>query len=158
MIRFIAKLTVIVAGTGVGLFFLAIYLLGKVLVSEDEVARVNSPSGNVDAILIETNGGATTSFGYEIYVVPTGSSTKFKREVASLYGAVRSEQAYGVNLVWEEPSVLVGEYLEARYAEVLSPSRSVAGEQIEIRLRDGINDPDAPPGGMLYNQQGRPYD
>ncbi len=29
----------------------------------DEVARVASPSGKVDAVVVETNGGATTSFG-----------------------------------------------------------------------------------------------
>jgi hypothetical protein len=32
--------------------------------SKDEVARNTSPTGKVDAVLLETNGGATTSFGY----------------------------------------------------------------------------------------------
>ena len=39
-------------------------LAGCGLVSRDEVARVASPYGGVEAVLIETNGGATTSFGY----------------------------------------------------------------------------------------------
>jgi hypothetical protein len=30
--------------------------------SKDEVARVSSPNGQIDAVLVETNGGATTSF------------------------------------------------------------------------------------------------
>jgi len=37
--------------------------------SKDEVARDTSPTGKVDALLLETNGGATTSFGYEVYIV-----------------------------------------------------------------------------------------
>jgi hypothetical protein len=44
-------------------------LAGCSLVSRDEVARVASPDGRVEAVLIETNGGATTSFGYEVHVV-----------------------------------------------------------------------------------------
>ena len=38
------------------------------IASEDEVARVTSPDGRVEAVLIETNGGATTSFGYKVLV------------------------------------------------------------------------------------------
>ena len=38
--------------------------------SGDEVARVPAPSAQVDAVLLEWNGGATTSFGYEVFIVP----------------------------------------------------------------------------------------
>ena len=40
--------------------------------SKDEVARSAAPSGDVDGIIVETNGGATTSFGYEVHVVERG--------------------------------------------------------------------------------------
>src|SRR5258705_13961034 len=40
--------------------------------SQDEVSRVPSPDGRVEAVLIETNGGATTSFGYRILVETKG--------------------------------------------------------------------------------------
>jgi hypothetical protein len=43
-------------------------------VSRDEVARVAAPGGQVEAVLVETNGGATTSFGYEVHVVERGGS------------------------------------------------------------------------------------
>jgi hypothetical protein len=39
----------------------------------DEVARATNPSGKVDAVLVERNGGATTSFGYNIYVGDSAS-------------------------------------------------------------------------------------
>ena len=127
-------------------------------VSRDEVARITSPSGKVDAVLVETNGGATTSFGYEVFVVPTQASTRLRKDVASFYGAVRSDQAYGVNLKWSDPSNLHLEYLEAREQEVLMPIVSIAGQEIHVTLKSGVTDPQAPPGGMLYNLQGRPHD
>ena len=38
----------------------------------DEVSRVSSPDGKVDAVLVETNGGATTSFGYRVFIATPG--------------------------------------------------------------------------------------
>ena len=127
-------------------------------IGRDEVARATSPSGKVDAVLVETNGGATTSFGYEIYVVPARGSTWLHKRVAFLYAAARNEQAYGVNLRWARPSDLAIEYLEARQENLALPNIDVAGEQVRVSLRSGVNDLKAPPGGMLYNLEGRPHD
>jgi hypothetical protein len=46
------------------------------------------------------------------------------------------------------------EYLTAKSAEVL-PSR-VLTSSVHVTLESGISDSSAPPGGMLYNLQGRP--
>ena len=58
----------LVIGSCLLLFALAIYLLPGVLFSlgepsRDVVSRVPAPNRAVDALVIETNGGATTSFG-----------------------------------------------------------------------------------------------
>jgi hypothetical protein len=54
----------------------SITLLAAVMLSacasHDEVGRVSSPDRAVDAILVESNGGAITSFWYDIYLVPHG--------------------------------------------------------------------------------------
>ena len=105
-------------------------LAGCGLVSRDEVVRVASPDGRVEAVLVETNGGATTSFGYEVHVVEKGRPAGDR--VAWLYGAGRNAQAYGANLKWTGENELVIEY-------------------IKVSLRSGVNDPTAPAGGMLYN-------
>jgi hypothetical protein len=123
--------------------------------SFDEVARSTSPSGKLDAVLVETNGGATTSFGYLVYVVPARESTEQHQGVAYLYGASRSEQAYGVNLRWAGSSDLTVEYLAAREADLRVSNISVAGQQIRVSLKSGVSDPTAPPGGMLHNLQVR---
>jgi hypothetical protein len=121
--------------------------------SWDEVARAPSPSGRVDAVLVERNGGATTSFGYEVFLVPGGGSapSDSKQAVAWLYGAVRSDSAYGVNLRWITPDSLGLEYLEAREAKLLQPIVTVRGDRVHIRFRSGIEDRSAPAGGMEYN-------
>jgi hypothetical protein len=139
-------------------FALIAVALSCSVVSHDEVARVTSPNGALDAILIETNGGATTSFGYLVYVAPKGASAADTSKVASLYGATRSDQAYGVNLIWRSPEDLALEYLSAYSADLLQESISIENHSVRIALVSGISDPAAPPGGMLYNLQGRPDD
>ncbi len=126
--------------------------------SWDEVARAPAPSNAIDAVLIETNGGATTSFGYIVYVVPRGQppDVRATQPVARFYGAWRSDSAYGVSLTWQDSTHLSLDYLEARDAELQDSLVTVAGRVIRVSLRAGISDSTAPSGGMLWNKQGRP--
>lgn len=117
--------------------------------SSYEVARISSPNGILNAVLTETNGGATTSFGYEVSVGITGSKTL--DQVASLYGAVRNEQAYGVNLSWANNNVLRVQYLRAKAVLNVSRIINVGGHQVEVELQSGVEDAAAPSGGMYYN-------
>lgn len=128
------------------------YFIGEP--SKDEVVRVKSPSGKVEAILIETNGGATTSFGYEVYVVECGAKPSSSPAV-SLYGAVRNQNAYGANLVWSSSDSLVVEYLSVKSAKLNTRNQSVQTQAIHFTLREGVFDNSAPSGGMLYNLRRR---
>jgi len=122
--------------------------------SSDEVARVRSPTGHLEGVVLETNGGATTSFGYEIYVVPTGNSVRRGRRVATLSGAVRNAHAYGVNLRWTSPEFLKVEYLRAKASKLEGPFPfDLAEQSVSVGLAEGVEDPSAPSGGMLYNQK-----
>jgi hypothetical protein len=125
------------------------------LFTTSEVARVRSPGGRLEAVLIETNGGATTSFGYEVFVVPSGWGPGRAKLVADFYGATRSESAYGVNLRWHAADALVIEYLDAQQEELALPVALVAGQRVRVALRRGVSDPAAPAGGMLYNRERR---
>jgi hypothetical protein len=118
-------------------------------VSRDEVAKVQSPDGLVEAVLIETNAGATTSFGYEVHLRTRGKDDG--QEVARLYGAIRNANAYGANLRWASDNELVVEYLEARDEKLERSTVNVAGRDIRVVLGSGVTDPKAPSGGMLYN-------
>src|ERR1700753_1241865 len=64
---------------------LAVLVSGCKEQSSYEVAHLFSPDGSLEASVTETNGGATTSFGYEVSVGVKGSKTL--THVASLYGA-----------------------------------------------------------------------
>jgi len=119
--------------------------------SEDEVARVISPGGAVEAVLVETNGGATTPFGYYVALAAPGAGWRESRTVATLYGAGRNEQAAGANLRWLSPHSLAVEYLRAREAVLVAREVEIAGTVYRIQLREGVTDTNAPPGGMLHN-------
>ena len=122
-------------------------------VGVDEVARVRGPSDHLDAVLLEVNAGATTSFAYRVYVVPAKAQPSDDFEVAVLDGASRSDSAYGANLRWVGPQQLTVEYQSARVHRY-RPVIDVASRQIGVRLDSGVVDPSAPGGGMLCNQTG----
>jgi len=121
--------------------------------SWDEVARTRSPDGARDAVVVERNGGPTTSFGYEVFVVPHGATVLEGRPgaVASLYAATRNAQASGVNLRWLTGDTLAVEYLAAREAVVHPTALSHRPDPVRVVLRPGVEDPQAPGGGMLDN-------
>ena len=130
-------------------FVMGLVVTACELVSRDQVAVLASPAGHVEAVLIETNGGATTSFGYEIWIrARTGGH---QEEIARLYGAVRNENAYGANLRWATDNELIVEYLEALSANLVKPKLRMAGQDFRIMLKPGVEDRTAPSGGMLYN-------
>jgi hypothetical protein len=154
-LRKIVVRTLTVLGGGLLVLGVAVIAIFYIIFSpsRDQVSRVASPSGDFVATVIEINGGATTSFGYEVRIARKGFNVE-GTEVASLYGAVRNGRAYGVNLRWVSDRELHVEYLTAKSAEVL-PSRMLA-PSVHVTLESGISDSSAPPGGMLYNLQGRP--
>jgi hypothetical protein len=148
-------------GLALGVFAILILFIGLMLGdfgrwSFDEVARVAHPNANVDAVLVETNGGATTSFGYQVFLLPRGQKPKeADHAVASLYGAGRNERAYGVNLRWTSNDTLFIEYLKAQHADWRNGALAVNGRVINIVMKSGVADPTAPHGGMLYNLERR---
>ena len=130
---------------------LTVLLLSSCRIQSDEVARTASPSGAVDAVVLELNGGATTSYLYEVCLVPHGVACKDADTVVSLYGAGRSEIAYGINIRWVDSLHLNVEYMNAKRVTLRRSSAVVAGGTILVSLKSGVVDPAAPAGGMYYN-------
>ena len=139
--------------------FRAVLIFGFALLmcgcsSRDEVLRVPSPDGRVDALIFETNCGTPCSFAYQVQLVAKGSHRG--ERVALLEGAIRNESAWGVNAKWLASDKLSLEYLRAQDARLLKRTVVVAGHDVTVSLRVGVTDPVAPAGGMLYNLRGRP--
>jgi len=150
---------------GLGVVF-TLLLVGAILIqpplipssdpcSSDTVVRMTSPSRRLEALLDENNCGATTDFGYVISLRPVASSVANAVRVASAYGAVRSDQAYGMNLVWVDENTLEIQYWRARWVTLEHPDVSVDGATIAIHMKADVRDESAPAGGMLYNIERR---
>jgi hypothetical protein len=81
----------------------------------EEIERVKSPDGVVDAIIVRGNGGATTSYNYSVFIVPSGVAFD---EQSPIFDFSRREDLFGTNkrdfqLVWREPRLL-----EIRYRSI----------------------------------------
>src|SRR5258706_11291865 len=120
----------------------------------DEVARTGSPSGTLDAVLLETSGGATTTYQYAVRLVKKDGGFSESVPAATLVGAARNEQAYGVNLRWESSTVLRIEYQSATSTTTSQAPLIVNGIPVTVVLHPGVIDPNAPPGGMYFNLRG----
>ncbi len=81
----------------------------------EEVARAKSPDGVVDAVLVRTNGGATTAFVFSVFVVPSGTVFDHK---AALFQSERSlfaaDHQEGLQLSWRAPKFLEVRFGKAR--------------------------------------------
>jgi hypothetical protein len=79
----------------------------------EEMQRVKSPDGVVDAVLVRGGGGATTGFSFSIFLVRSG--TGFDQKAASFEqdrAVFRSDHHDGLHLVWTKP-----QFLEIRFAK-----------------------------------------
>jgi len=154
-VRASSKIILVLAATTAALAGILIVYIQSLTIfreewSRNEVARVSSPTGRSDAVVYELNGGAATSFAYEVVVVRSGRTpSKDAPAVASFYGATRSPSAYGINIRWEDDKALIVEYLDAQMAQINKPVVEIDGVSVAVMLRSGVSDPTAPPGGML---------
>jgi len=146
---------------GVGLKWVAataLFLVGIVLVplvaatlavramdKESEVDRATSPNGEYDAVLMETNGGATTSYGYTVYIMHSGSTSGWK--AASLYGTTVNG-AYGANLRWRSSDLLAVEFTATKWSRIEEPWFRMGSRKIHVVLQSGITDQTVPSGHM----------
>lgn len=80
-----------------------------------EHARLKSPDGLVDAVLVEGDAGATTSFTYAVFIVPSGTKFDEKSEwFESGQTLFTADKERNLQLVWREPKVLEVKFEKAR--------------------------------------------
>lgn len=77
----------------------------------EEVIRIKSPDGKVEAVHVKGNCGATTSFAESVFIVPIGDKTPKPKDDNEI---LLADHVEGINLVWREPKVLEIHYDEAR--------------------------------------------
>lgn len=113
-----------------------------------EAGRINGPDGSMDAVVLEGGIDATSPYNYMVCIVPKGRSCGIDNAIAEVFGATRSAQAYGVDVVWQSATQLEVRYLTANRAELLHPS-SVTAKSVDILFRSGVENTRAPSGAMV---------
>ena len=116
----------------------------------EERAWANSPDGRTHAILIETNGGATTAFGYLVELHPSDHQGQEPVRVADFY-RVESDCEYGLDMRWADANTLVLGIRSASQMHV-DKSASVGGKIIRVIIETGAGQSADPCRGM----KGRP--
>ena len=120
-------------------------------VHSTEVTRTRSPDGSLEGVVIERIVNVTTPYSYWVYVTTPGAPIGPEGRVASAYGAIRNDSAWGMNLRWVGPRDLAIEYLKARRDSLIRANLTIGARSVQIHLRSGITDTSAPGGGMAYN-------
>jgi len=72
-------------------------------VSSKEHYRVKSPDAEVDAVLMKSDGGATTSVSYNLFILPIGASS---RELPLEHSRLIADNAEGLRITWIENKIL----------------------------------------------------
>ena len=98
-----------------------------------EVLRAPSPDNRVDAVLMEVNGGATTSYSYNLYIVPSGDNVD-----GSDYPVLTADHIKGQKIHWPAPRTLEIQYDQARifHFENFWDSREVDNFKYEVQIRE----------------------
>jgi len=64
---------------------------------------VKSPDAEVDAVLMKSDGGATTSVSYNLFILPKGASS---RELPLEHSRLIADNAEGLRITWIENKIL----------------------------------------------------
>ena len=71
--------------------------------SSTEYYRVKSPDGEVDAVLMKSDAGATTSFSYNLFLLPKGSSSQ---KLSLDYSQFIVDKAESLKITWINNKIL----------------------------------------------------
>ncbi|SRR6266567_1409658 len=83
--------------------------------SYEELARVMSPDGVVDAVWIQGNCGATTDYSLHLFVVPAKTPFSGATGLFDLkFSQLNADHVSGLRVEWPEPQLLSIAYSEAR--------------------------------------------
>jgi hypothetical protein len=72
--------------------------------AQTEVSRLTSPDSHVDAILVEVNAGATTSYYYEVYIAPRGQKPGASKDAVLVI--VAAGDLRDLVMTWRQPKLV----------------------------------------------------
>jgi hypothetical protein len=101
----------------------------------EEVRRLASPSGAVEAVVQLIDGGATTSRAFCIFVVPKGAKPEDDYRMVTYDGPTLANGDYGVVLDWSSPSVLSVGSTKAKQVFDLRTSLLIQGVTYHVQRK-----------------------
>ncbi len=107
----VAILALIFVGTAVVMSVMASVVrdINDYYFPTQEIARVTSPDGKVDVVIVEQGGDATVSFSYDVYLV--SKSAPIPERNNSVFKADKAQQ--GIRVRWLADRLLRIEYVKA---------------------------------------------
>jgi hypothetical protein len=121
---------------GVARIIIGLCLVFQVACSpRTDVRRVPSPGYSLDAVLVELNYGATSSFSYEIHIVPRGRASSSGDLVVKIWSGCGEQ----IGMEWQRANLLVVTcQQEARFSDFTNRWLGIDAEgsrrAVEIRL------------------------
>ncbi|MBS0580766.1 MAG: hypothetical protein JSR36_16025 [Proteobacteria bacterium] len=113
-----------------------------------EVARLPSPDGALDAVLIESSSHAATAADYTVYVVKRRAPLGRYPAVMYIRAVPRGDDPVPVAPKWTAPDTLAVEYLSAKEVTVPHAEMHLENRTVRIAPRPGVLNASATPGGM----------
>jgi hypothetical protein len=105
----------------------------------EEIQRVKSPDGIVDAVLVRGSTGATTGFNVAVFLVPSG--TRFDEKAPAFESdrsLFRADHYDRLQLIWQKPKFLEIRFAKARIFQFSnfwhSPDVQNYSYVVEVRL------------------------
>jgi hypothetical protein len=98
-----------------GIVYSSYYFVSKDIIGYEEIKRISSPDNEVDAVWVQTNGGATTAYGYCLYIVPKGQ--QFNR---ALNPRFRANHMVLEDIKWIQPKILEIKYSKAHIFDFIN--------------------------------------
>lgn len=108
--------------------FLAMTVFGDVEPSREEFARVSSPDGGLEAVVVVLNFHATVAFCFEVHVVEAGDALD---EAPATFTYRRRP-----DVRWADNRLLVDD-AGAETTRLLRPAVAVGGRSVAIELASG---------------------
>lgn len=121
----------------------------SILIDRKEVARYPSPDKLVDAVLYRSNGGATTSFVYELFVARKGEAPDSDDPVLVF------NHAEGFRIRWQEDKLLLAEFEHAKILDFRNFWWSRDVQEFRYVVEIGIRPTHA---GFLLHEDDRNWD
>ena len=101
----------------------------------EEVKRLLSPDGKAEAIVQLTDGGATTSRSYSVFIAPKGAKPAEGNRTVTLEASTLPSGDYGIIVSWTSPTTLEVRSEQVRKVFEIRTTVTIAGVAYHVQRK-----------------------